>query len=449
MRISWIYNVYWKEMIDHLRDKKTLISMIVVPTLSIPVLFLSLRFFINTSVKKIEKKKLVLSLQEKTPFPGLKKVLENKGFVVQDSQNPKEDVISKKAQVGILVLSRKEYEQLRKKEEAEKKASQKGNEEKEDKKKKKEKIDWSQIRSFEDIQKIKKLENLVIPSPVYMRVYFDLSHYAGQFGEKKVLMTLALLKSFKVYFTLSTVYRVPPKVFNPFTIEPINVAPPKKMAGMVIGQMLGYFLVIMMLSGGMYAAIDMTAGEKERKTLEMLLSAPITRMEIVLGKVLATITTTFVTAILTLASFVATFYYTKDDPKIQQFLGGMSDIPLDIGTISVMIAIILPLSVLCASIVLAVATFAKSFKEAQSYLTPVIMLAILPAMIGIIPGIKLDFQLSLVPIVNMSLFLKELLLGEWTWMTFLLTSLANLLYSMIAFFFCLRIFQSEKVLFRM
>src|SRR5262249_34431510 len=100
------------------------------------------------------------------------------------------------------------------------------------------------------------------------------------------------------------------------------------------------------------------------------------------------------------------------------------------------------------SVIIAIATLAKSFKEAQSYLTPLIILAIFPAMVSFLPGVKLSGIIALVPILNFSQLVKELFLGEWSWLGFTLTLLSNLVYALVAFVAAVVIFKNEHVLFR-
>ena len=97
---------------------------------------------------------------------------------------------------------------------------------------------------------------------------------------------------------------------------------------------------------------------------------------------------------------------------------------------------------------IAIATMAKSYKEAQSYVTPLFLVAILPAMVSLLPGVKLNPGMALIPIVNFSLLIKELILGDWAWTSFTLTLLSNLLYAAIAFTAAVMVFKNERILFR-
>jgi sodium transport system permease protein len=192
----------------------------------------------------------------------------------------------------------------------------------------------------------------------------------------------------------------------------------------------------------------MTAGEKERRTLEVLLASPASRNEIVMGKLLAATTAIFVTALLTIASLVVSLrqgQFIKSSPQLQELL---SKVPLDAGTIALLFVALAPTAVMAGSVMIAVALFARSFKEAQSYLTPVVFLVAVPAVGGMMPGLELTPALAAIPIFNVSQLIKEILLGSFSSAAFAVTLLSNLLYAAIAFLFAVRMFRNEAVLFR-
>src|SRR5262249_41950977 len=151
------------------------------------------------------------------------------------------------------------------------------------------------------------------------------------------------------------------------------------------GTMLGYMLVLLMFTGGMYAVLDMTAGEKERKTMEALLASPAKRGEIVLGKIVAAIASILATAVLTLASLAYTLKTSTPPARTgaaaaADMRGDMSavlgTIPLDASTLGLIAVIFIPLAVFAASLMFAIALKARSFKEGQTYLTPLVMIVI-------------------------------------------------------------------------
>jgi sodium transport system permease protein len=211
---------------------------------------------------------------------------------------------------------------------------------------------------------------------------------------------------------------------------------------------VAYFVVFLMFSGGMYPAIDLTAGEKERRTLEIYLASPAGRDAIVLGKILATTTAVLVTALLSILSVLISIRYTtfgESSGKLQAITGRM---PLDAQTWGLVFLALIPTAVMAASLMIAIALLAKSFKEAQSYLTPLIMAVVLPLVAGMLPGIELTPALALVPLFNICQIIKEIFIGQFTWLAYAITMAANIVYAAAAYWLAVRVFKSERVLFR-
>jgi sodium transport system permease protein len=113
-----------------------------------------------------------------------------------------------------------------------------------------------------------------------------------------------------------------------------------------------------------------------------------------------------------------------------------------------MVAMILPFAVLAAASQLAICLFAKSYKEAQSYVSPLIVVIILPAAIGLMPGVELNWQLALVPVLNLSLVTKEMVSGTFNWGLITLIFASSWVYAAAALAWCVRLFNREEVLFR-
>lgn len=217
---------------------------------------------------------------------------------------------------------------------------------------------------------------------------------------------------------------------------------------MVWGSMLGYLLLLLMFSGGMYPVIDMTAGEKERRTLESFLSTPAGRNEIVVGKMLAAMSAILLTAILTLASTVISIRSNRGTGRSAEARQLFSTIPLDAHTLAVILLTIVPVCILAAAVMIAIAMLARSFKEGQSYLTPLIRLVVFPAMLGGLPNLELTPALCLIPIFNASQLIRGILLGDFSTVAFAITLGANLLYAAIALVIARNRFENENVLFR-
>jgi sodium transport system permease protein len=202
---------------------------------------------------------------------------------------------------------------------------------------------------------------------------------------------------------------------NPLCIIAQNTASPERMGGNVAGRFLPYVLILMILMGAMYPAMDLTAGEKERKTMETLLVSPATRLELVTGKYVAIFIIALVCAVLNLASLAVSIARVLPSDQLAPGVPGAApaiSFSISPWTILGFVVFMIPVAGLFAGLTLAVSSFARTYKEAQLYITPLVLLTIMPAMISMLPGVELTYGLSLVPIANVTLLFREVLSQE-------------------------------------
>jgi sodium transport system permease protein len=390
MRFSPVRTIYKKEMLDMVRDRRTLVSMIVVPIVSMPLMFFIMSRFVTSAGRKADEESLTVGIRQAERLPGLMNALSGAGFEVRAAPDLQAAVERKQIAAGV-----------------------------------------EPVMLAEGVQEV--------------RIYADLTRQTSQLAATKIRAALDTFKETSVRIRLMQL-GVPDSVMTPFTIKRVNVAPPAKMAASFWGTILGYTVVIFMFSGAMYPAIDMTAGEKERRTLEILLSAPAGRGDVILGKLLAATSAVIVTAVLSIASMVFSFGLLRDGRggELDQLGGHMT---VDLHHAALVMLALLPLAVLAASLMIAVALFAKSFKEAQTYLTPLVMLSIFPLMVGFAP-IQLTPALATIPLFNVCQSIKEIFMGEIHPLAFAAMMASNIAYAAIAFLAALQIFKNERVLFR-
>jgi sodium transport system permease protein len=216
-----------------------------------------------------------------------------------------------------------------------------------------------------------------------------------------------------------------------------TVASRQRELGGVIGSLLPLLLITISASGGFYAAIDLTAGEKERNTMQTLLCAPVRSTEIIVGKFLAVWTVVMVSGLANVVSMAVTF------ARMGSSLGGLS---LPASTYALAFLALLPVTFTVSGLFLAVAVFARDFKDGQNMLTPVLLVLMVPVAVTMIPGFDLDAATSFVPIVNVALLIKALFIGEVRAQALFLTLLASALYAALAMIFAARVFAREQVL---
>ncbi len=391
MRLNSVPAIFRKEMLDTVRDRRTILSMIVVPLAAMPLMFFMVTKFIGFTEKKAGEEAVTIAVHGAGRLPGLLNALAGADFKFLDKADLKAAVERKEIAAGVEAAGTGEA--------------------------------------------------------IEVLVYTDSTRPASEKAAAMITAALDTLKATTIRLKLADL-RVPERVLTPFTVKKENIASGRKMSGMFWGGLLGYFVVILMFSGGMYPAIDMTAGEKERRTLEVFLSSPAGRSEIVLAKILATTAAVCVTALLSIASLVFSFRYADFGKSAKELTRMAGNIPLDAHTVSLVLLALAPMAVLAASLMIAIALFAKSFKEAQSYLTPLVMAVVFPLVIGMMPGLQLTPVLALIPVFNVCQLIKEIFLRDYSATAFLVTMGANVLYAMIAFAAAVRVFNNERVLFR-
>ena len=384
MNLRRVYLLFRKELTDLLRDRRTLVSVILAPMLIGPIMTAGFSWYFTKSRQAAKVERYRVGLEEQTKIPGIAEALQQAGLEVKQVSNPREAAIAKKVDFGVAVSGK-------------------------------------------------------TTAPA-IEVFSDNSEMKIQLGTRRVTDVLEKLRDIRIKADLQRL-QVPATVLKPFTIAPINIAQPRKMTGAGLGTMLAFLLLISLFNGAMYSAVDMTAGEKERRTLEILLSSAASRQEIVCGKVLTAITTALVTASLSILSYIFAF------SALGRGLEGLT-FPTDAATLLLMFLSIVPIAILGASLAVALATPARSTREAMSYLTPVLFVVMFLGLSTFAPELQQNPLVTLVPIANFARMLRQLLLGEWSWAQYLLTVAANLLYASIAVMLAVRKFQDESVLFR-
>lgn len=233
---------------------------------------------------------------------------------------------------------------------------------------------------------------------------------------------------------------------TPIALEIVNTADQRENIGEQIGGMIPYILIILCMTGAMYPAIDIGAGEKERGTLETLLLTPINRTELVLGKFFTIMFTSIMSALITVTSMAVwgtIIGQMVDVEEITKVIGSISFFD-----IFLMVLMLIPIAAIFAALLLAISIYAKSFKEAQNYMGPVTMLGFVPVLIAMLPGIKLDSFWAYVPLTNVSLAIKEILKGTIEYSSVIGIFISTVIFALFALWFCVTWFKREQVLFR-
>ncbi|MCH8937213.1 MAG: ABC transporter permease, partial [Gemmatimonadetes bacterium] len=237
-----------------------------------------------------------------------------------------------------------------------------------------------------------------------------------------------------------------PNLFDAIAIEARDISTMQEVLGKTVGGFLPYMFVIFMFTGAMYAGIDLSAGEKERGTLETLLSSPATRLEIVLGKFVVVATIGIASALISmLGLYLGVRVAIGEIPP--EALEVVWDI-LNWKVVAMIATLLLPLAAFFSAMILALAIQAKSFKEAQSILTPFSIVIILPVAFGLLPGIELNAQTAMIPILNVSLATKEVIAGTINPVHLAISYVSLFALAAASLWFCVVWFNREETLFR-
>jgi len=239
---------------------------------------------------------------------------------------------------------------------------------------------------------------------------------------------------------------LPATALTPVLTKEQNVASAEKVSGVRMGAIIPYFIIIFCLMGALHPAMDLTAGEKERGTLETILASAVSRGELVMGKFLLVLTTSLITAVISLISYSATLKFAPS--AAARGVGKDFSVHFSLQAVLMVFVMVLPLAVLFAATLVAISLMARSYKEAQSYTGPIMLAAIVPAIASILPGIELNPALALIPVLNVSLVSKELLSGSLPWASIALVFISTSFYAAIALGIAVLQFQREEVLFR-
>jgi sodium transport system permease protein len=412
MNWNHILTVYLKELRDSLRDRRTLISMIVIPTLVMPAIMFGVGTVMTKVMKQARDEATSLVIVGGADAPQLVAALQaDKKFrVVEATEDFKVLISEKKIRVAVELPA-----------------------------------------GFEAALKAGEAKTVTV------------YHYEGELksglGASEVEKFLRTFREKTVEGRLSE-RGLPLTLIQPFETKRQNVAPPEKVGGNIIGGFIPYIIIILCFTGAMYPAIDLTAGEKERGTMETLLCSPVHRVNIALGKFLMVVTGSLATITLSLTSMGLTIMVGGSllgaGKGMAAGAAGAAGakaaptfIPLidPVGVLGVF-AMIAPVAVLFAAVLLAISLFAKSSKEAQSYVGPLIIVIIMPAGIGMLPGIELSAKTALVPILNLSLVCKEMLSGVWHWHYIAIIFGSTCVYAGAALAVTVRMFNREDVIFR-
>ncbi len=231
----------------------------------------------------------------------------------------------------------------------------------------------------------------------------------------------------------------------PLSVRVEDVSSGESVGRMILSRLLPYFMVLAILTGAMGLGAEITAGEKERGTIATLLVSQLSRTQIVLGKFLTILTVSLVSSLLSAVGLLI---------GVRFFGGGLAPVgtvatfSLGLTDLGFMLVVLVPLAVILASLVVIVGSFARSQKEASTYLMPIYMVIILVGLISMTGGVSFVGTRFLIPVANAIYALQEIIEGNLQIFHLLYTLVANTLCGGLLIAASIGLFKREAVLFR-
>jgi len=393
-----IRTIFRKELIDSLRDRRTLITMIVVPLVLFPLLLMISSKMMISQARKAREKVLKVGLLTQGNAEAFRQKLQSAEDlkVVENLSLEEGQALIKKDSLDAYIVFAPDFDK--------------------------------QVASFH---------------PGDVTFYFKVKEEREI--EKRRIQDF--LDNFEDDLRTGRFQKLnlDKAIFNAIEVNEVNLASPKERLAEAIGGFLPYLFIIFCFMGSMYPAIDLAAGEKERGTLETLLTSPVSRFHILIGKFGVVVLTGMCSAAVSMVGMYIGIRQVKEIPP--ELLTMILSI-LELKSVVLVLSLLLPLTVFFAAILLSLSIFAKSYKEAQSIISPMMIVVIVPAFIGLMPGMSLTSGTALIPILNVSLATKAILAGTVTPVLLAGVYVSLIVYAGLSLFGCAKIFSREGAIFR-
>lgn len=403
MNFKRAVTVYRKEMLEMFRDKRTIFSTIILPFILYPLIFVGVSSLMMRQTAKLEEQGAVIALADSLKHQNSNRKYEVDSLIVGE--------LHKIEHFRFVPYSRS-TDSLYAEDTV------------------------HGIITFRDSMQTSRI-------PVYqVTLQYDQSTDRGKLIGSKV--SKALQSAGKEIMRLRINQRgLSTEIANTVNLNQNDTSSPEKKLGSLLGSILPYLLIMLLIAGASVVAGDLVAGEKERKTLETLLVSSAHRNEIVLGKYMTIISFAMINVVVNLVSL----YFSMRSIAGQSGLE-MAGVKFPLSGFLVMLLALIPLATLYAALLLSISSFSRNMKEARSYEQPVLFISMFLAMSSLFPAIELNNGLALVPVINIALLFKAVMMSDYQVSHLLLTILSTVVLNIGAIILTVRLFNNESVLFR-
>ena len=420
-----------KEMLDVFRDKKTVIMMLVVPIILYPLIFIGvmqLMAFVSSSMKE-QNYRIVVEVEDEGRF--LHKLEEfqkdREKSAAAENQAADETVRETTADTDGETdeeASGQSYEITI--------------------------VDAGSITDYEEALNEEEIDVYVSgrmkDGKVQYEAYYLSSVENSSYAAGIVMDALDELKEDMTKQIITEQGMDIQAILEPIVYERQDIASSEQSIGNIIGSILPFMLVISLLMGTMYPAIDTTAGERERGTLETILTLPVTNRQLIISKFITVAVIGMVSAFLNILSMGVITLYMYKMLDMQTDMGSF-DLAKFIPAILVCILAVFAFSLFISAVTMCVTSFAKSYKEANNYITPLMLIVMFVGYIGFIPNIELTQTIAMIPVANICLLIKNMMAFKIDYGAIAVVLSSNVAYAVIAILFLSKIYDSEAILF--
>ncbi|MBQ7066628.1 MAG: CPBP family intramembrane metalloprotease [Lachnospiraceae bacterium] len=396
MRVTRMKSLFKRELTDIFRDRKTLIMMVLVPLLLYPLLIVGMTLITSAVASDQEEKLYEVAFYQVDEQDKIKDVLEkNKEelsyeLTIVSTENPEKDLMEKKLDAYV------------------------SSEEKDGK-----------------VQYYIHYLSAETDSCTAADVLFDGMELLREELRKEKVAELNLDETAVLY---------------PISYEQTDMSTKEESMGSMLGSIIPMLMITSICLGAIYPAIDVTAGEKERGTLETLLTLPVTNFELIMSKFLAVSVIACISAFLNIISMAGAFGFMFS--FLADSAGGVVfDFASFIPAIVISIVIMMVFALFVTAACMCVCIFAKSFKEANNYITPVLLVFMFASYSAMLPDFKLTTGTAAIPIINITLLIKDIFNFQYNYGLFAIVFFTNLAYSLLTIMVLGKIYNSEAILF--
>lgn len=401
MNIKIIRTLVKKEMFDVLRDKKTVVMMIVVPVILYPLIFIGVMQLMAAVSSGMEAQDYRIAIEAE----------DGDGLLRKLSVQIEED-----EEVSYTITV----------------------------------VDWKSIDDYEQALLDEEIDVYIRGGMADGKPEYDV-YYISSVTNSAYAMDI-VMDVFDEYREELTEEKIKAagldvhEILEPVVYRNKDTASNEQSLGSIMGSILPFMLIISLLMGTMYPAIDTTAGERERGTLETILTLPVTNRQLIVSKFITVALIGIISAVLNIISMGGIALYMYKIMDMQTDTAGF-DMAKFYPAIFVGILAIFAFSLFISAITMCVTAFAKSYKEANNYITPLMLVVMFVGYIGFIPNVELTQTMAMVPVANICLLIKNMLVFKIDYMAIAVVLITNVAYAVLAILFLSKIYDSESILF--